>query len=339
MIRFKTLASKHWVSILLAFFVTVLWSSSWPIIKFGLKELPPLIFAGMRYVIASSILLLYVIFHPKYRKELLGLSKKWWLRLIFYGLIYYTITQASHFFGLLYLNAITVSLLLSFTPIIVLIFANIILKEKPTIIQILLVLMAIGGALLYFLLSPELTSRQLVIVSGTNKFFVTTNPVVASHWVVIGLIVVIVGVLANAFSAIIGRSINQSEDVSTIVITAVSMFIGSIVLLATGLIIEDFPQFTFESIGYILWLSLINSALAFTIWNFVMKRLKALEISIINNTMLFQITVLAVIFLGELPTAIQWVGLSIVALVGLILPMIGNRKKEKEMSLISEEEI
>ena len=325
---FRTLLSKHSFSIFLAFFVTILWSSSWPIIKFGLKEIPPLIFAGMRYVIASFILLSYVLIHPKYRKELKSLSKQWWLRLLVYGLVFYTLTQGAQFLGLLYLNAITVSLLLSFTPILVLVLANFLLKEKTNFTQIVLVILALIGALLYFLLNPEFTSNQWIVVSGTSQYLLPKTVIISPFWRIIGLIVVIIGVLANAFSAIIGRSINQAREVSTIVITSISMFIGSLILLITGLIIEDFPQFTLVSVGYILWLSVVNTALAFTLWNFVMQKLKALEISLINNTMLFQITILAVIFLGELPTMIQWCGLTIVAIVGVLLPIIEARKKK-----------
>ena len=331
--KMKSVIQNHSVSILLAFIVTILWSSSWPIIKFGLKEMPPLIFAGMRYVIASIILFLYVLFHPRYRAELRHLSRKWWLKLTGYGVVFYTITQGAQFLGLLYLNAITVSLLLSFSPILVLIFANIVLKEKTDLVQFLLVLLAIGGALLYFLLNPELTTNPFVIMSGSNKYFLPSTPPIAIYWKIIGLIIVIIGVLANAFSAIIGRSINQTKEVSTVVITSVSMCIGSILLLISGLIIEDIPHFSLVSIGYILWLSVVNTAFAFTIWNFVMQKLKALEISIINNTMLFQITVLAVVFLGEMPTLLQWIGLTIVALVGLLLPIINAKNKEKDKQI------
>ena len=41
-----------------ALFVTVLWASSWVIIKFGLEEIPPLLFSGLRYEIAALALLL-----------------------------------------------------------------------------------------------------------------------------------------------------------------------------------------------------------------------------------------------------------------------------------------
>ena len=94
-------------SIFQAFFVTILWSSSWPIIKFGLEEIPPLTFAGLRYITASLILFSAVIISPKQRAILKTINHQWWLKLILYGLIFYTITQGAQFFGLLFLPAIT----------------------------------------------------------------------------------------------------------------------------------------------------------------------------------------------------------------------------------------
>jgi drug/metabolite transporter (DMT)-like permease len=208
--------------------------------------------------------------------------------------------------GLDYLPAITVSLLLSFTPILVLIIAVFTIREKPSFLQIVFVLAALVGALLYFIPSLNLD--------------VTTS-------IIIGLIVVIIGVLANAISTIIGRSINQKKVLSPLVITAVSMFIGSIVLLIVGFIREGFPSISLLGVGYILWLSVVNTALAFTLWNHAMQRLRAVEISIINNTMLFQITILAVIFLSERPTPLEWGGLAIVAISGLLLPLFKTKEK------------
>ncbi|MCE7748605.1 MAG: EamA family transporter [Candidatus Heimdallarchaeota archaeon] len=326
--RISRLTNKRGFTVFQAFFVTILWSSSWPIIKFGLEEIPPLIFAGMRYFVASAILLIYVFSFSKYRHEIKNLSVRWWSKLVFYGVIFYSITQGAQFLGLQYLPAITVSLLLSFTPIIVLFFANTLLKEKSNAVQFLLVIVALGGALLYFLLSPELISTQFNIVSGYMQLFISSSGSIPLNLRILGLIIVIVGVLANAFSAIIGRSINQSKEVSSVVITSVSMFIGSVILLISGLIVEGIPKLSPVSVGYILWLSIVNTALAFTLWNHAMQKLRAVEISIINNTMLFQITILAVIFLAERPSGIQWIGLVIVAISGLILPLFKTKKDE-----------
>jgi drug/metabolite transporter (DMT)-like permease len=49
----------------------------------------------------------------------------------------------------------------------------------------------------------------------------------------------------------------------------------------------------------VLWLAVVNSAIAFTLWNRILRTLTAMDPSIINNTMLFQITLLAWVFLGE----------------------------------------
>ena len=323
------LTKKRGFTIFQAFFVTILWSSSWPIIKFGLEEIPPLFFAGMRYIVASAILLIYVLLFPKYRQEIKSLSKRWWLKLALYGLVFYSITQGAQFLGLNYLSAITVSLLLSFTPIIVLAFANVILKEKSNIIQIVLVIAALGGALLYFLLSPELSNASFGIVSGYMQQFLENSDPIPLSLRIIGFVIVIFGVIANSLSAIMGRAINQSKEVSTVVITAVSMFIGSLILLIAGFSVEGIPKLSPISIGYILWLSVINTAFAFTLWNHAMQKLKAVEISIINNTMLFQITLLAVVFLAERPSGFQWIGLIIVAIAGLILPLFKTKRNEE----------
>jgi drug/metabolite transporter (DMT)-like permease len=48
--------TPHLRAVLEALFVTVLWSSSWVLIKTGLRDIPPLTFAGLRYAIAAAIL-------------------------------------------------------------------------------------------------------------------------------------------------------------------------------------------------------------------------------------------------------------------------------------------
>ena len=298
-------------SIFQAFFVTILWSSSWPIIKIGLEEIPPLFFAGSRYFIASLILVTIVLVSPKNRKVITTIPRKWWLKLVLYGLIFYSLTQGAQFVAILYLeDTITVSLLLSFTPILVLILAIFLIKEKHNLAQVLFVLTALAGALMYFYPFVEIQT---------------------SIWGIIGLIAAIVGVVANALSAIMGRAINKTQEYNPLVVTTISMLIGSIVLLVSALIIEDIPVLSLTSIGYILWLSFVNTAFAFTLWNNVLQKLQAVEISIINNTMLVQIAILAFIFLGERPLPLEWVGVAIVAVSALLLQIFRPKRDESQL--------
>ena len=279
--------------------------------KIGLESIPPLFFAGLRYFIASLILVIIVLSTPKNRKMIKTISRRWWIKLVIYGLIFYTFTQGALFVAILYLeDTITVSLLLSFTPILVLILAIFLVKEKPNLAQILFVFTALVGALMYFYPFVEIQTSILGLI---------------------GLIAAIVGLVANALSTIMGRAINKSQKFSPLVVTTISMLIGSVVLLVSGIIIEGIPVLSLTSIGYILWLSFVNTAFAFTLWNNVMQKLQAVEISIINNTMLVQIAILALIFLNERPSVLEWIGVAIVAVSALLLQIFKPKRDETQL--------
>ena len=91
--------------------------------------------------------------------------------------------------------------------------------------------------------------------------------------------------------------------------TVVSIGTGSILLLGIGLLVEEPPKLDLTGWLVIGWLAVINTAVTFTLWNHTLRTLSAAASSVINNTMLIQITVLAWLFLGETLTLLQIVGL------------------------------
>jgi drug/metabolite transporter (DMT)-like permease len=97
------------------------------------------------------------------------------------------------------------------------------------------------------------------------------------------------------------------------------MGIGAIVLLGTGISVQGLPRLTWANWAIVVWLALINGALAFTLWNRTLRVLSATESSILNNTMLFQIALLAWVFLGELLTGGQLAGMVLAGLGTLIV--------------------
>jgi drug/metabolite transporter (DMT)-like permease len=62
----------------------------------------------------------------------------------------------------------------------------------------------------------------------------------------------------------------------------------------------------------------VNTALAFTLWNRSLQKLSAVESSMINSTMLVQIALLAWVFLGERLGGGDVVGLML-AVVGILM--------------------
>ena len=75
--------------------------------------------------------------------------------------------------------------------------------------------------------------------------------------------------------------------------------------------------------GIVIWLAVVNTAFAFTLWNHTLRTLSAVESSIINNTMLVQIALLAWAFLGEPLTERQIAGM-IVAGLGTLGLVVGK---------------
>lgn len=292
--------SSHTIAVLQALLVTFLWSTSWVLIKFGLsEEIPALTFAGLRYTLAFLCLLPLV---PRNRQNLTSvrqLRRMDVLRLVALGLIYYTVTQGSQFVSLGYLPAATLNLLLGFTSVVVAALGLFLLREIPSQAQW-------GGLLLYLL--------------GAVIFF---YPIAFSQTEFLGVIVALIGVFANAISSVLGRSVNRAQLLSPVMITTITMGIGGITLLVIGLITQGLPSLSLVSIAVILWLAVVNTAFAFTLWNITLKTLSALESSILNNVMMIEIPLLAWIFLGEALTWQTAIGL-LIAGVGILIVQLGR---------------
>src|SRR5262245_48971635 len=100
----KTVKSKaHGKAIAQALLVTFLWSTSWVLIKIGLREsLPPLTFAGLRYTLAFLCLLPFVLTNRDHQASLRDISYQKFMQLIILGVIFYAVTQGAQFVGLAY---------------------------------------------------------------------------------------------------------------------------------------------------------------------------------------------------------------------------------------------
>ncbi len=299
-------SKKYALAVTEALLVTVLWSSSWVIIKFGLKDIPPLTFSGLRYALASLILLGIILYKAEYRKAIRKQSRRWWRLIASYGIVFVAITQGAQFVALALLQAITVSLLLNLTPLVVLVLGVVFLKEVPSVAQVCLIVLAMVGALIYF------------------------YPVGVPASETLGVAVVILAVIANAVSSVMGRSINKDGVVSPLVVTGISMAFGAILLLAGGFVIEGIVAVTPQSVVYIVWLSIVNTAFAFTLWNRSMQTLRAVDMSILNSTMMPQIVILSIWFLGEMPSLLDWVGLAILAISVSLVQVIQAREVAKK---------
>lgn len=275
---------QHTIAVLQALFVVFLWATSWVFVKIGLHDIPPVTFAGLRYFLAFVCLLAVLLFNSS-RAEIKTLKLTEWGRFIILGVLLYAGTQGAVFVALAYLPAVTVNLLWSFTSVLIAILGVMFLSERPRIFQWAGMLLVLTGAVIYFY-PVEIPKNQTI-----------------------GILIAMFGVLANATASVLGRDINRIAKHSPLVVTVISMGVGSAILLIAGISFEEAPTLNFQSWAIILWLALVNTAFAFTLWNHTMRTLTAMESGIINGTMLVWVAIFAVIFLHETITAKELLGL------------------------------
>jgi drug/metabolite transporter (DMT)-like permease len=281
-----------------ALFVTFLWSTSWVLIKTGLKaDLPPVTFAGLRYTLAFFCLLPFVWFNKDHIRNIRNLPARSWLELILLGFVFYTLTQGAQFVSLAFLPAATLTLLLNFSPVLIALYSLSSAREPTPSAQWGGIFLSIAGALIYF----------LPLSVGENH--------------VPGLTAGLIALSANAAASILGRRINSPNRLHPLIVTTISMGAGGVLMLIIGVGAQGFGVLTVTGWGIIGWLALVNTAFAFTLWNKSLQTLTAVESSVINGTMLPQIAVLGWLFLDEPLGGRQILGLAFVASGALIVQL------------------
>lgn len=274
-----------------AIFVTLLWSSSYVLIKWGLRETTPLLFASLRYLLASAVLLLLAA--GTRSLQLSKIPRRDWFTLGMLGISGYAVAQGFQFVGLAHITAISTTFVLNFTPVLVALLSWPMIKEVPSHRQWFGIAVAVTGVYFYFGRFPE----------GDE---------------VLGLIVVTISTLAWAFYLVKVRKISPHASISGLALTALSMTIGALFMFGSALMVEGWSVPSLDLGWLIAWLALANTSGAFLIWNTVLRYMKAYEVSMLQNTMLIQIAFFAFIFLAETVTFGMLVGMATV-LVGVVL--------------------
>lgn len=180
-------------AILLAVLVTIIWSTSWVLIKIGLADIPAMTFAGLRYMLAS-LLFFPLLLKKDVREQIKRLSGRDWVSMVALGVVLYTIGQGGQYLGLAYLPSVTVSLILNLSALFVAVVSSITIKEKLNWLQWIGVLLNLAGVLIYF--------------NPGNR--------VQGNW--LGWFFALLCLLGNSVGSIIGREVNRNAHIHPIVI-------------------------------------------------------------------------------------------------------------------------
>jgi len=296
-------------AILLAVLVVIIWSTSWILIKVGMEDIPALTLNGLRYTLAFFLMLPF-LFLPKVRIHFHQMSRKDWNDLVILGIVFIGLTQGALALSLVYLPAVTASLIMNCTPVFVAFLGIGFLNERPTGLQWGGLSINMAGVFLYFF---PLQSKD-------------------NNW--LGLLIALGCLILNIIGSLLSRRINRGARMNAYIVSTVSIGVGGLMMLVAGININGVPVFNLDGLMILGWLAVVNTAVAFPMWNYSLQTLTAMESNIISNTMLIYVAILAFMFLGEQLTIQQGIGLILTG-VGAVLVQIQSMRKPKQLKNIS----
>src|SRR5713101_8705116 len=120
----------------------VIWSSTWLVIKIGLRDLPPISYAGIRFLLAIIVLLAVSVG----RVRLLPQQASDYAVLAFTGVLMLAVNYGLLFWGELHVSSGLAAVLQATIPIFGMLSAHLMLPDEPLRLQKLVgALLALGG--------------------------------------------------------------------------------------------------------------------------------------------------------------------------------------------------
>lgn len=285
--------SRRMVAIVEALLATIIWASSFVFVKMILAKMGPLTIAGLRYSLGFLILLPLML---RSRHSLGVISGKTWVQLALIGISAYTVGNGAMFWGLKYLPATTTSLLMGVTPLFILFAGVIFLHEVPSRLQVVGLVVALAGNAVFF--SPGLRPGEPL-----------------------GMAIGVIGMLGFTAFGILGRGVAREGRATTIFLTGIPLGVGGGVLLFLAVPLEGWPSFDQNTALIVLWLAVVNTALAYVLYNHALKTITALEMTMFLNLSPLGTAGLAWLLLGEALTVVQLLGVGTV-IVGVTLVQV-----------------
>ena len=236
----------------------IVWSSTWLAIKVGLRDLPPLSFVAIRFVIAAAILVLISVG----RVRLTPLRRSDYATLAFTGILMFCVNYTTVFWGELHVSSGLAAVLQATIPIFGMLFAHWMLPEEPLRLQkVLGAFVALGGVMLI--------CARLLSFNGLLAFW--------------GGIGIALGGGAAAFSNVLLKK--RAISLAPAMLAAWQMIFGIIPLLVAGYAIEGTPtrfHWTSMSVVCLLYLAVIGSSLTFLLLYWLMPRMTVTNLQTIS---------------------------------------------------------
>lgn len=268
------------------------------LIKLALSDVPPFTFAWVSVAVGMVGLSVYTF---AFRRERIpaGLPRRVWIYLFTIGFFNFFVARSTLTLSLGLLEATTNTYLVNFVGFVTMGMSIFILKESPTIFQILGAAVALVGLRVFFLEIPPPSELR-------------------------GVLLILVGIMGVAYTNNITRklAIITDNQLSNSIISTVALLIGGGMLVLVGILFDWPPQISgLANYATLFYAGLVMIAFSMTVWNYILRTLRSYEASILGASTVIWTALLAVPILGETLTGNEVVGI-VLMLVGLALVQV-----------------
>jgi len=252
-----------------------IWGSTWLAIKLGLRDLPPISFAGIRFALAA-VLLGGIMVAQGFR---LPATRQDWSLLVYTGVLSITLNYALVFWGEQYISSGLAALLSATVPLFGLPLAHRYLTAEPlTWRKFGGVLLGLAGICLVF--SGELGTggRQALWASGG----------------------IVLAALATAQAGVLVKA--RGTHIEPSVLAGVQMAGGCIPLLIGGFVLEGNPlhfQWTPLALATLGYLTVVGSVIAFLMYYWLIRHTAVSGVLMVPLVTPLVAVLVGVIFGGE----------------------------------------
>jgi drug/metabolite transporter (DMT)-like permease len=279
----------------------LIWSSTWLMIKIGLRDAPPITSAGWRFFLAALIIFAIV---RRFRIRLPRSRAFFWLTL-YLGVFQLAVPYALVYWAEQHLTAGLTAVLFSTMPIMVAILARVFLGDRLTASKLFGIGCGVAGV--YFIFSDSVSAGGSAGAYG------------------------VLAALGSAFLASLSSVIvkKYSHDYPPFATISIPHLYGAVLCLLAGAVIEKESPLGWEPMTYVTvaYLTVFGSVVAFSLYFWIIKHI---DITVLSYQT-FVIPVFAVflgwIFLKETVTIHTAIGGSLV-LAGIALAVLpGSRRR------------
>lgn len=238
--------------------LTLIWGTTWAAIRVGLAGVPPFAGVALRFTIAGALLLALA---PRLGVRLGRARHERWLWVV-NGLLSFCLSYGAVYWAEQHIPSGLAAVLFATCPLFVAVFAHFLLPGER------LGAPALAGLLLGLAGVAAIFSDDLALLGGEN--------------VRRAALVMLLSPLASAAASVLVK--RWGADVPALSLAAVPMLGTGFVMGALALALERGAPLVLDarSLGALLYLAVLGSAVAFTVYYWLLARVKATQAALIS---------------------------------------------------------